>query len=136
MRFNSKSVLLNRGINYRYPIETPPVFKQYKFRPNVLREAVDEFNQKLDKRPHVTMHMNDVKVDVLRIVPTSDDTLAIWLVVKEKDVDTVHETHFTIKGDVYFEGESDVKVDKMVIKDVMYSDDRGIFTKKQLTSSG
>ena len=130
MKFNSKSVLLNRGINYRYPIETPPAFKHYKFHPDVLREAVDEFNQKLDKRPHVTMHMDSLKVDVLRIVPTSDETLARWLVVKEKDMGTIHETHFTIKGDVYFEGESDVKVDKMVIKDVMYSENKGIFTGK------
>ena len=129
MKFDSKSVIMNRGINYRYPIETPPVFKHYKFASDVLREAVEEFNQKLDRRPRVTMHMGDIKVDVLRIVPTSDDTLALWLVVKEKDVDVVHETSFTIKGDVYFEGESDVKVDKMIIKDVMYSDTEGIFTK-------
>ena len=131
MRFNSKSVLLNRGINYRYPIETPPVFKHYKFQPDVLSEAVKEFNRKLDKRPLVTMYMDGIKVDVLRIVPTSDDTLAIWLVVKEKDVDTVHETCFTIKGDVYFDGDSDVKVDKMVINDVMYGENKGIFAGKK-----
>ena len=119
MKFDSQSVLLNRGVNYRYPVETPPVFKHYKFQPDVLREAVEEFNQRLDKRPRVTMHFDSIKVDVLRLVPTSDDTLAIWLVVKEKDMDTVHETKFTIKGDVYFEGDSDVKVDKMVIKDVL-----------------
>ena len=128
MKFNSKSVLMNRGINYRYPIETPLAFKHYKFHPDVLREAVEEFNQMLDKRPHVTMHFDEVKVDVLRLVPTSDDTLALWLVVKEKDVDVIREKCFTIKGDVYFEGESDVKVDKMIIKDVMYSEDKGIFS--------
>jgi hypothetical protein len=130
MKFNSQSVLLNRGINYRYPIETPPAFKHYKFQPDVLREAVEEFNQKLDQRPRVTMHFDTVKVDVLRLVPTSDDTLALWLVVKEKDVDIIHEKCFTIKGDVYFVGDSDVEVDKMVINDVMYSDDKGIFTGK------
>ena len=84
MKFDSQSVLLNRGVNYRYPVETPPVFKHYKFQPDVLREAVEEFNQRLDKRPRVTMHFDSIKVDVLRLVPTSDDTLAIWLVVKEK----------------------------------------------------
>jgi hypothetical protein len=121
---------MNRGVNYRYPIEIPPVFKHYKFQPDVLREAVEEFNHKLDKRPRVTMHFDHIKVDVLRLVPTSDDTLALWLVVKEKDVDILHKKCFTIKGDVYFEGESEVNVDKMVIKDVMYSDDKGIFTDK------
>jgi hypothetical protein len=130
MKFNSQSVLLNRGINYRYPIETPPAFKHYKFQPDVLREAAEEFNQKLDQRPRVTMHFDTVKVDVLRLVPTSDDTLALWLVVKEKDVDIIHKKCFTIKGDVYFVGDSDVEIDKMVINDVMYSDDKGIFTGK------
>ena len=130
MRFDSKSVIMNRGINYRYPIETPSAFKHYKFHPYVLREAVEEFNMKLDRRPLVTMHFDKVKVDVLRLVPTSDDTLALWLVVKEKDVDIIHEKCFTIKGDVYFVGDSDVEVDKMVITDVMYSDDKGIFTGK------
>jgi len=138
MKFDSKSVIMKgKAINYRYPIETPPVLKHYKFAPDVLREAVEEFNQKLDRRPRVTMHMGNIKVDVLRIVPTSDDTLALWLVVKEKDMEIVHETHFTIKGDVYFVGNSDIEVDKMIIKDVMYAEDKGIFTKtKRLTSSG
>jgi hypothetical protein len=118
---------MNRGVNYRYPVKTPPVFNHYKFHPNVLREAVEEFNQKLDKRSRVTMHFDNVKVDVLRLVPTSDDTLALWLVVKEKDIDILHEKCFTIKGDVYFVGDSEVEVDKMVIKDVMYDDNKGIF---------
>lgn len=129
MRFNSKSVMLNRGVNYRYPIETPPVFKHYKFYPDVLKKAVEEFNKRLDKRPHVTMHFDGIKVDVLRIVPTTDETLAIWLVVKEKDIDTVNEMCFTIKGDVYFVGTSDTEVDHMIINDVMYNENKGIFTK-------
>jgi hypothetical protein len=131
MKFNSKSVVLNRGVNYRYPIETPPVFKHYKFRPDVLRNAVNEFNQKLDLRPHVTMHIDGVKADVLRLVPTADDTLAMWLVVKEKDVDKIHEICFTIKGDVYFDGDSEVNVDHMVIQDVWFNDSHGIFADKK-----
>ena len=133
MKFDSKSVLLEKGraLNYRYPIQPPPAFSHYKFRPDVLRDAVEEFNQKLDQRPHVSMHFeNYVRVDVLRLVPVTDDTLAIWLVVKEKDVDIVHEKCFTIKGDVYFVGESDVEVDKMIIHDVLFDDEHGIFTIK------
>lgn len=93
-----------------------------------MRKAVEVFNQRLDKRPHVTMRMNGIKCDVLRLVPTSDDTLAIWLVVKEKDIDAVHHLCFTITGDVYFVGESEIDVDHMVINDVMFGD-KGIFTK-------
>jgi hypothetical protein len=131
MKFDySKSVLLEKGraVNYRYPIETPAAFSNYKFRPDVLREAVEEFNRKLDHRPHVTMHFeNSIRVDVLRLVPVTEDTLAIWLVVKEKDVDIVNEKCFTIRGDVYFVGESDVDVDRVIIHDVVFDDDHGIF---------
>jgi hypothetical protein len=126
--------MMNRGVNYRYPIETPPVFKHYKFGTNVLRKATEEFNKKLDHRRHVTMCINTIKADVLRVVPTSDDTLAIWLVVKEKDIDTVHKMCFTITGDVYFEGDSEVNVDHMTIHDVMFGEDRGILTDKQRRS--
>ena len=131
MKFNSNSVVMNRGVNYRYPIETPPVFKHYKFHPDVLRNAVEEFNRKLEHRPHVTMHVEGVKADVLRLVPTAEETLAIWLVVKEKDIDKIHGICFTIKGDVYFEGDSEEKVDHMVIHDVMFNDNHGIFADKK-----
>ena len=131
MKFNSNSLVMNRGVNYRYPIETPPAFKHYKFRPDVIRNAVEEFNQKLDRRPHVTMHIDGVKADVLRLVPTTDESLAMWLVVKEKDIDKIHEICFTIKGDVYFEEDSDVNVDYMTIHDVTFGEGRGILKDKQ-----
>ncbi len=131
MKFNSGSVILNRGVNYRYPVQTPTSFSHYKFAPDVMRKAVDVFNQRLDKRPHVTMRIDGIKCDVLRLVPTSDDTLAIWLVVKEKDIDSVHEMLFTITGDVYFVDDAEVNVDHMVINDVKYGD-KGIFTKDKI----
>ena len=131
MKFNSSSVLMNKGINYRHPLQTPSIFTKYKFAPDVVRKAVDEFNKKLDKRPHVTMKLNGIKADVLRIVPTAEDSLAIWLAVKEKDIDTVNKICFTIKGDVYFEGDSEENVDHMVIHDVMFDDDHGILADKQ-----
>src|ERR1035437_3534679 len=130
LKFNSKSVVLNRGVNYRYLIQTPSGFSKYKFSPEVLRKAVEEFNQKLDRRPHVTMRIDTIKADVLRLVPITDDTLAMWLVVKEKDIDKMNEICFTIKGDVYFAGDSDVNVDHMIIHDVLFNDNHGIFADK------
>ena len=131
MTFDSKSIMMNKGINYRHPIQTPSMFLQYKFAPDVLKKAVDEFNQRLKKRSRVTMQVKNVKADVLRVVPTGEDTLALWVAVKEKDVDTMNKIQFTIKGDVYFEGESEEKVDHMVIHDVMFDGDHGIFADKK-----
>jgi hypothetical protein len=132
MRFDSNSVLLkNRGVNYRHSVETPSIFSKYKFVPNVIRKAVEEFNKRLDKRPHVTMKLKGIKADVLRIVPTSDDTMAIWLVVKEKDIDIVEKICFTIRGDVYFADDSEENVDHMVIDDVLFDNNHGIFSNKK-----
>ena len=131
MTFNSKSVIMNKGVTHRQSVKTPSVFSKYKFAPDVIRKAVEEFNKKLDKRPHVTMHVKGIKADVLRIVPTSDETMALWLTVKENDLDLMNKVCFTIKGDVYFEGNSDEKVDHMVIHDVMFDDDHGIFADKK-----
>lgn len=135
MKFNSQSVVLGRSVNYRFPVETPPSFARYKFYTDVLKKAVDEFNIKLNQRPLVTMHMGDIKVDVIRLVPTSDSSLAMWLVVKEKDIEILHEKEFNIVGDVYFAGDSETDVFHMVINDVTYDEGKGIFTnRKQLTS--
>ena len=132
MRFDSNSVLLkNKGVNYRHTVEIPSVFSKYKFAPNVIRKAVEEFNKRLDKRPHVTMKLKGIKADVLRIVPTSDDTMAIWLAVKEKDIDTVDKICFTICGDVYFVDDSEENVDHMIIRDVLFDNNHGIFADKK-----
>lgn len=130
MKFNSQSVLLNRGVNYRVPIETPPSFQHYTFSKDAMNEAIAEFNKRLDKRPHVTAHFDGIKVDVLRIVPQGD-TMALWLAVKEKDIDTLHEMCFTIQGEVVFAENSETHVDKVIIHDLMYDEDKGVFASKK-----
>jgi hypothetical protein len=138
MKFNSNSVLLEQdlSINRWFAIHSPPVFSRYKFCPNTLNEAVEEFNKKLDNRPNVTMQFMDsdmIHIDILRLVLATPDSFAIWLGVKEKDVDIVKVTCFTIQGDVYFVGDSDVEVNKVIIHDVLFNGKHGIFTNKTHT---
>ncbi len=88
MTFNSKSVTLNRGINHRVLVNLPDQLNKYQMDDSVWEDAVQEFNKKLSKRPLVTMHIGDVKVDVLKIGRTMD-TITLWLVVKEKDCPSI-----------------------------------------------
>jgi len=129
MRFNSKSVTLNRGVNHRVLVQLPDQLSKYQMDDSVWEDAVQEFNKKLDKRPLVTIHLGDTKVDVLKIGRTMD-TITLWLVVKEKDLDAVDTIPFTIKGEVIFAEDSDTKVDKMIIQDLLYDKDLGIFSEK------
>ena len=126
MRFDSESVLLrNRGIKYQFPIESPPSLKNYIFTAEVIESAIKNFNKYLDKRSRITVQFDDIKVDVLRIVP-SENFFALWVVLQEKDIDDLHQIHFTIGGEVIFAKNSEIIVDKMIIKDVLY-DGGGIF---------
>lgn len=128
MRFNSKSVLLNSGINQRYMVRLPKQLDQYQIADEVWEDAVKEFNKRLDRRPHVTVHMGDIKIDVLKIGRTME-TIVLWLVVKKKDLPIINHTELMLHGEVIFAEDSDTKVDKMVIKDVVFGD-KGIFVKK------
>ena len=109
-------------------VARPNQLDQYDIDDEVWRKAIESFNKELDKRPHVTMKFDDFKVDVLKMHKMGD-VLRLWLMVKNENGSAVDAMNFTLKGDVYFVGNSDVKVDTMVIKDVMYSDTKGIFTK-------
>ncbi len=128
MKFDSKSVVLNRGVNQRYVVHTPIQLDQYQIADDVWDSAVEEFNQKLNKRKRSTMKISDFKVDVLRVGRTMG-TLVMWVVVKEKDMSTLDHTEFMLKGEVVFAENSDTKVDKLNIWDVFVGD-VGIFLKK------
>lgn len=129
MKFDSKSVLFNRGINHRVNINVPSEIDSYIVSDDVWKWAIEDFNKKLDKRPLVTMHIGDLKLDILRLARNMQ-SVVLWLVVKEKDLDVAEKIHFSLKGEVIFAENSDTKVDKMIIKDIMYGKDEGIFTKK------
>ena len=128
MRFNSKSVTLNKSASYLVSVAQPTQLKQYKIDENVWKKAIEDFNKRLDKRPHVTMKFGDFRVDVLK-VHRMGDVIQMWLMVKQENMTDVEEMTFTLKGDVYFVDNSDVLVDTMIIRDIMYSDNQGIFTK-------
>lgn len=129
MKFDSKSVTLNRGVNHRLNVEIPLKLDSYVLNENIWNEALDNFNKRLSNRDKVSAHIGDIKVDIIRLSKTMGKTV-LWVVVKSKDIDDLNKVSFKLKGQVIFEEDSDTKVNKMVIRDILFGDVDGIFSVK------
>lgn len=129
MKFTSKSVIMKRGISHRVQVNLPSQLNQYEMNEDVWDDAIKEFNKKLDKRPHVTMKLGGTKMDVLKVHRMSG-AVTLWILVTEDHVRAVENAPFTLKGEVIFAENSDTKVDKMVIEDIMVGEEAGIFSKR------
>jgi len=123
MRFNSKSVILNGGINIFKNISVPMGFEAYSIDPAVWTASVDEFNKELNKRPSVLGNVDDIDVDVLRI--EFNDKIKLRMFVMKEFENDIQNTQFMLKGKLVFDNESTNKVEKMIIKDIHYMSERG-----------
>jgi len=133
MRFNAKSVTLNRGVNYRAGIEIPPTLLHYSIPADVWDKSIEDFNKQLDTRRQVSEIVDGVKVDVLRI-NRSGGGLFIWMMVKNDDVETIEKVRFTFKGKLVFENEH--RIEQVIINDLLYGErakEKSIF-RKELTT--
>lgn len=141
MRFNSKSITVNRGVNCKLKVNVPSDFPIDKIAYNVLESAIKDFNDVLDKRRQVKEIIGDMEVDVLRLGITAE-TFYLWVFVKEKDIDFLKDKiSFTFSGKLVY-GDNDIFPEKIIIEDLIYKvtegfDWKSIFKptkKKELTS--
>ena len=72
MRFNSKSITLNRGVNCRLKVNVPSEFPIDKIAYDVLESSIKDFNNELDKRRQVKELIGNMEVDVLRLGLTAE----------------------------------------------------------------
>jgi hypothetical protein len=137
MKFNSKSVTLNRGVNVKVNVALPPKLETYTIPQDVWEESIKQFNKELDERSQVSELIQGIKVDVLRVNRTMG-CVVLWMTAKEKDVDTINLLEFKLSGKVVFEDEKSDKIEMVLIKDLLYGspsgEHRSIFRKKKLTS--
>lgn len=118
MRFNSKSVLLNRGVNFRIKVHIPLEFPIDKIAYDVLESAISDFNDSLDKRRQVKELFGDIEIDVLRLGITAE-TFYLWVFVKEKDINFLKDNMaFTFSGKLVY-GDNDVFPEKVIIEDLI-----------------
>jgi len=133
MKFNSKSVTLNRGINLKVNISLPSKLSSYAISPDIWEESIKQFNKDLNERSQVSEIIKGIKVDVLRI-NRSMDSFVLWMSAKEQDVDLINQLQFTLAGKIVFEDDKTDKVEGVLIKDLLYGspngEHRSIFKKK------
>ncbi len=137
MKFNSKSVTLNRGVNTKVGITLPPVVSSCEIPNNVWDASVDKFNKELDERSVVSEFLKGMKVDVLR-VHRSMGTMTLWINAKESDLDELQKMNFNMSGKLVFADSGSNTVEQVLIEDMTYSttgtEPQSIFRKKKLTS--
>jgi hypothetical protein len=137
MKFNSKSVTLNRGVNTKVGITLPPAISTCEIPVNVWDSSVDKFNKDLDERSVVTEFLKGMKVDVLR-VHRSMGTMTLWINAKEKDLDVLKKMHFTLSGKLVYANENTNEIEQVIIEDMTYATaetaPQSVFKKKKLTS--
>jgi len=142
MKFNSKSVTLNRGVNVMHPVQLPSALTTYNIPEDIWDESIVRFNKELDARSQVSEIVNGIKVDVLRIKRAMGNVI-LWMTAKEHDVATIEALTFTLKGQLVFENEKSDAVEKLLINDLfcgvlaygLPNDGmKSIFRKKDLTS--
>lgn len=124
MRFNSKSVLLNDGVNMKVMVDIPEVFEKLDFPEAVWVDAIVNFNNRLNERPTVTEEVLGKPVDILQLEPgTSSIKLSIG--VKREDVEAFEDVWFKLKGQIVFKANSFQDVESINITDLIYTNAEG-----------
>jgi len=133
MKFDSKSVTLNRGVSLMQVVDLPYLLESYSISPEIWEKSISEFNKRLDERSQVSEIIENIKVDVLRINRTMGNVI-LWMTSKEKDTEVINALKFVLKGTVVFEDEQTNRVERILIKDLLYemsgSEAKSIFKKK------
>jgi len=124
MRFNSKSVLLNDGVNMKVMVDIPEVFSKLDFPECIWTTAIREFNNRLNERASVTEEVLGKPVDVLQL-ERGESSIKVSLGVKRDDVEAFEDVWFKLKGQIVFRDHTCGIVEEVLIKDLTYTDSTG-----------
>lgn len=125
MKFTTSSVLLEGGCRVHLDVYIPSFLLDYDISNEVWQQSINDFNEKLNSRESVTIKINGIDVDVLKLESElSTDFLAmgaviLLIVVKEEDIPKISDIHFCLTGVLTLEHKSG-KVDNMVINNITY----------------
>jgi hypothetical protein len=127
VKFNSKSIIMEQGIQVKTDVYIPGFLMDYEIPDEVWSEAIVEFNKKLNVRTSVTQKINGIDADVLQIAPiedTIDDlrmgAVVLLLVVRGVDVEKIADIHFCLTGQLIFKLGTTTEVEQMIIKNITY----------------
>lgn len=124
MKFDSKSVLLNDGVNIILSIALPDVIKKSYISTRVWQRSIANFNERLNERKGVTETINGNSVDVLRLESfpdCPDSPIGLLVVANKEDLDSLKVADFGITGELEFKGNSWEEVQFVNISDIVYT---------------
>jgi hypothetical protein len=124
MRFNSKSVLLNDGVNMKVMIDVPEVFAKLEFPDTIWESAIINFNHVLNQRPSVTEEVNGLPVDILNL-ENGTSSIRLSIGVKRTDVEAFEDVWFKLRGQIVFKANSFDDVESINITDLVYTNAKG-----------
>ena len=124
MKFNSKSVLLNDGVNMKVIVDVPEVISSFNFPDKVWENAIVHFNTRLNERPSVTEEVNGLPVDILQLERTTS-SLKLAIAVKRDDVEAFEDVWFKLKGQLVLKENSWTDVEAVDITDLIYTNAKG-----------
>ena len=125
MKFNSKSVTLQDGVQCFIELNVPLALLDYSLDDNHWKIAMQEFNKKLDARPSVTFSADGLTLDILQMEieeKQSIEVLSLRVVAKEEDLRRLETIPFQITGHLTFKPKTDI-IEKMVIDNVTFGGD-------------
>ena len=124
MRFDSKSVLLNDGVNMKVMIDIPEVFDHLDFPECIWNTAISEFNRKLNERATVTQEVLGTQIDILQL-ERGDSSIKLAICVKKDEVEAFEDVWFKLSGQIVFKDHTTKEVEEVLIRDLTYKDASG-----------
>jgi len=101
-------------------LENPVALEKYIISELVWKNAIEGFNAELEKRGRVLERIEDKHVDILKL-KYSNNQLYLWMLVLEKDIEDIKNNFsFTYTGEIVLEKNSELKVERLIIGDILY----------------
>ena len=120
MIFTFNSVIFSGAIELEMLLENPVALEKYIISELVWKNAIEGFNAELEKRGRVLERIEDKHVDILKL-KYSNNQLYFWMLVLEKDIEDIKNNFsFTYTGEIVLEKNSELKVERLIIGDILY----------------
>lgn len=124
MKFKSNSVILHEGSKFKLDVYIPDALFNIDIPDSIWQSAIDEFNIILDERENVTIKINEIPIDIIKLESITTELKTIGAIIleifiKKSDYEKIANTRFRIRGYLTFHENSD-KVLKMTIQNICW----------------
>lgn len=119
MKFNSNSVIFKKGNLHFKGIDIPPKLIHFKMPLDVWDNAIIEFNKELNDRSQVTTIIEDIHIDIIKVVRNGGSFELLMLARQDDIKNVIDKLTFTFKG-ILIKDKNTKNIKRMVIDDLLY----------------